>query len=178
MARIMRWLYYIPHSWEDPDGNPKKKTTWEDVYLMPDDPECKKSIWLTVDGYQAEDIGFPSGFIDEKTWFDEGEFEIFQEQGYLIRSSHCDIIVFTPEFTKEELLNWAKLFLEEEGHVVTELEEATFERFAGTNQHACTVAECAGMVEELESLDPSEREKRLVPLDSLDLLGDSKKRLQ
>jgi hypothetical protein len=174
----MRWLYYIPHSWEDPDGNPREKAIWEDVYLMPDNPDCQKSIWLTVDGYQAEDMVLPSGYVYEKTWFGEREFEIFQRQGYLIRNNGCDMIVFTPEFTKKELLDWAKLFLEEGGHVVTKMEEAPFERFAGTNQHACMTAETARMVEELESLDPSEREKRLVPLDSLDLPGDSKKRLQ
>jgi hypothetical protein len=166
----MRWLYYIPHLWEDSEGNPQEKTTWEDVYLMPDDPECEKSIWLTVDGYQAEDIVSPDGYIDKKTWFDEGEFEIFQLQGYLIRNSRCDMIVSTPEFTKEELLVWTKLFLKEEGYVVTELVEAPVERFAGTNQHAGIVPECASMAEELESLDPSEREKRLVPWDPDDWL--------
>lgn len=159
----MRWLYYLPHLWEDNEGKPLEKTYWEDVYLMPDDPTVTRSIWLTVDGYQAEDEKpFPnSDFIDEKTWFDEEEFEVFEKQGYFIRSEDCDMIISTRTFSKQELYEWIKVYLRDEGYDCTELVEAPAERFAGTNQHACAVV-CAEEALDEYKKDP---EKHSISLD-------------
>lgn len=161
----MRWLYYIPHLWEEQDGTPRLKSSWEDVYLMPDNPECKESIWLTVDGYQAEDIKPFSDhdYIEEKTWFDKGEFEIFKKQGFLIRKDRNDMIVKDYEFTKDELIGWAKLFLLEIGMSVSEMIAAPEKRFTGSNQHACAVGSAKEMMEEYKK-DPEGHSKSIEEL--------------
>jgi hypothetical protein len=66
-------------------------------------------------------------------------------------------------FTKSEFLKWVRVWLEENDFEVDELLEAPLEDFEGTNQHARMVAGLRSTVEELESLEPSELDKRLVP---------------
>jgi hypothetical protein len=168
----MRWLYYLPHLWEDNEGNLIEKTSWEDVYLMPDGPTVTQSIWLTVEGYQAEDEKpYPDfDFIDEKTWFDEGEFAIFECQGYLIRSDVCDMIILPRTFSKEELYGWVKVYLRDEGYECTDLVEAPFERFVGTNQHVCGLSHAAEILEEYRK-DP---EKHFISVDLDEILGEKK----
>lgn len=43
MLCVMKWLYYIPHKWEE------EKTTWEDIWLQPIVRDvAAESYWLTV----------------------------------------------------------------------------------------------------------------------------------
>jgi hypothetical protein len=159
----MKWLYYIPHTWEDREGKMLEKVCWEDLYLMPDITECHKSIWLTVDGYYPEDTTI-NGLPWEATWFEnEAEKELFLKQGFLIRDEQ-DMVVKDPEFTKEELLEWAKLFLREIGFTVSELVEAPVGRFAGSNQHVRAVDTAVEAMREFE-LDP---EAHSISLDELE----------
>jgi len=130
----MKWLYYIPHEWADP----KQKKTWEDIYLMPevDGHTPDYSLWLTVDGYHEKDTDY-----EEETWFEEDEYKEFIKKGYLIRRDIVEIIIESPEFDKEELLHWAKVYLEEGGFEITELVESTWEQFLGTNEDIIAVEE-------------------------------------
>jgi len=43
----MKWKYHIPHIWDSP------REVWEDIWLLPDDPNYKRgeSIWLTIDAF-------------------------------------------------------------------------------------------------------------------------------
>ena len=144
----MRWVYYVPHAWGE-----EERTVWEDVWLMPESylqlpPEERTSVWLTVDGYQAEDEELAPDLIEEKTWFDEGEFEIFEKQGYIIREEEGDMIVKDRDFSMDELLEWIKIFLLETTWVkekygefdAVELVEGTFEDFSGTNDDADAIS--------------------------------------
>lgn len=46
-----RWKYYIPHEWSDPT----RRKTWEDIYLMPDEPSYNGlSIWLEVEAIKRD----------------------------------------------------------------------------------------------------------------------------
>lgn len=150
----MKWKYYIPHSWH------KERYTWEDFYLIPCDPSYRgDSIWLTID--VLGDVNSTSAALGVED-FERLEKEL-EGRDYLIKGT--DMTVRGRAFTKSEFLKWAKVWLEENGFEVDELVEAPLEDFEGTNQHARTVASCCSMAEELESLDPSELDKRLVPVE-------------
>lgn len=127
---------------------------------MPCDPSYRDdSIWLTIDAL---------GDVNSETAvFGVEEFERLGKEmegrDYVIKGT--DMTVRGRAFTKSEFLRWVKVWLEENGFEVDELVEAPFEDFEGTNQHARIVAGCRSMVDEMESLDPLELEKRLVPVE-------------
>lgn len=105
------------------------------------------------------------------------EFELFSglmEGKEYINYGDANMTVRGTAFTKEEFLKWLKVWLIDKGFYVDELIEAPIEDFAGTNQHACAVAECRAMKAELDALDPSEWNKRVVR----DLRGKPKKEEQ
>ncbi|MGO9569300.1 MAG: hypothetical protein ACLP5H_17325 [Desulfomonilaceae bacterium] len=150
----MKWKYYIPHVWDKP------RQSWEDFYLLPCDPSYRgDSIWLTID---ALGDGQSRGAMFQGEDFKRLEKEL-EGRDYIINGT--DMVVKGWAFTKHEFLKWVKVWLEENGFDVDELVEAPLEDFEGTNQHARTVATCNSMVDELESLDPSELDKRLVRVD-------------
>jgi hypothetical protein len=150
----MNWKYYIPHVWDKP------RQTWEDFYLMPCDPSYRgDSIWLTIDALGEAN--------STSAAFDVEDFERLEEdmagRDYLIKGT--DMTVRGTAFTKSEFLKWVRVWVEENDFEVDELVEAPLEDFEDTNQHARTVAGLRSTVEELESLDPSELDKRLVPVE-------------
>jgi hypothetical protein len=161
---IMNWKYHIPHVWDD------ERSPWEDFYLLPCDPNYSgESIWLTINVL---------GDGSEKGCFRGKEFERFvalMEGKEYISYGEANMAVRGMAFTKEEFLKWVKVWLTDKGFEVDELTEAPIEDFAGTNQHACVVAECRAMKAELDSLGPSKRYKRLVRLESLGCLRDPKR---
>jgi len=110
----MRWRYYIPHTWE------AERTGWEDIWLLPAvrDPQAD-SIWLTVDG--CEDI-------------DADVREKLGDRAYVIEGA--DMYVNVPEFSKPELVGYAKIWLEHQGFEQVQLSEGERAEFDGTNQHA------------------------------------------
>lgn len=150
----MKWKYHIPRVWD------RNRQSWEDFYLLPCDPSYRgETIWLTID---ALGNGKSRGSV-----LQEGDFKRLEEdlegRDYIIHGT--DMVVRGWAFTKHEFLRWVRVWLEENGFGVDELVEAPLEDFEGTNQHVRIVAACHSMVDELESLDPSERDKRLVRVD-------------
>jgi hypothetical protein len=154
----MNWKYHIPHMWDD------DRQVWEDFYLLPCHPNYSgESFWLTI---LALGDGSERFLIRGETF--ERKLKELEGKAYIINGT--DMVVRGMGFSKVEFLKWVKVWLEENGFDVEELVEAPLEDFAGTNQHAREVAKALQMKEELESLDPAEREKRLFPWDSVDFI--------
>jgi hypothetical protein len=150
----MNWKYFIPHVWDKP------RQSWEDFYLLPCDPSYGgDSIWLTIDA--LGDVNRTTAVLDAED-FERLEKEM-EGKDYVIHGA--DMTVRGEAFNKSEFLKWVKVWLEENGFEVDELVEAPFEDFEGTNKHARIVAGLRSTVDEMESLDPSELEKRLVPVE-------------
>jgi hypothetical protein len=145
----MDWLYHIPHVW----NSPQDRAIWEDVYLMPSLPlakaEKRTSIWLTVDALGDENDDDPFA----KEWFGEKKKKL-GDRGFVIDKKICDMVVKAAHFNKEELLEWARVFIKE---VFADprpvLYEAPFEAFAGTNRHARTIS---GITDSLAGKMPEE----------------------
>lgn len=152
----MKWKYYIPHTWDKPTD----RTVWEDVYLMPalgwENKEEKKSLWLTVDG-----LGFKPPEDDP---FDEMKdyLEIVKKLGdkeFMIDSDQCYMLVQGDDFNMEELLEYAKIFINEvfnDKDIV--LIEGKYEDFIGTNEHIGQL-EGLGTILEKEYGEPADNEE-------------------
>lgn len=138
----MKWKYYIPHIWES------ERTTWEDVYLLPDYPGYDgNSIWLTVDAIL--------GLLANKDLDDEEKATLSErcqqmgERQYVI--DEADMTVKAEDFSKEELLGWVRVWLEESGFEVKELVEGTLEDFEDSNEHVKAVAHSMRLYSELQA---------------------------
>jgi hypothetical protein len=122
----MNWKYHIPHVWNT------TRTVWEDVYLLPDLPDHEsESIWLTIDA--LGDAADPAHGSDREEFQREALEKLGDKEDWV---GGADMIIRARDFSKEELLQWVKVWLRESGFPVASLEEAPFSDFAGTNQHA------------------------------------------
>ena len=117
----MIWKYYIPHDWQG-----SSTCVWEDVWLIPAPGqmlrglEFGESLWFTVDALgRPEDSIFPNEHEDA--------LAELGDKPYVIEAS--DMIVKAERLTKEDVLKWAKVWLEHEGFEVTGFEESTLEEF-------------------------------------------------
>ena len=109
----MDWKYHIPHEWE------ADRTTWEDIWLKPSIHAVPgHSYWLTLD----------TAVDDERKY--EGRFN---NVAYLI--SGDNIYINAKDFSKEDLLEFARFWLMEQGFGEVCLVEGCYEEFRGSNQH-------------------------------------------
>jgi hypothetical protein len=122
----MNWKYHIPHVWDS------QRAVWEDVWLLPEGPSYDGgSIWLTVDALgDASDPTHGS----QRAEFQKEALKKLGHKDYWIEVG--EMIVRAKDFSKEELLDWVKIWLIETGFEVTALVEAPPEDFAETNDHA------------------------------------------
>jgi hypothetical protein len=126
----MKWKYHIPHAW-DPAT---QRMGWAEVWLLPDDPGYNGgSIWLTIDALS----GGPDDV--EPAEFRREALQKLGDQDVWVKGS--DMIVRVENFDRQEFLQWAKVWLEYTGLKVSELVEAPFEDFAGTNNMARVIKE-------------------------------------
>jgi hypothetical protein len=130
----MRWKYHMPHQWLTP------RTVWEDVYLLPDHPDYSgESFWLTVDALgDASDPTHGS----ERAAFQKEALEKMGDADFWIDGA--DMIVRARDFTKAELLDWVKIWLEQQGLPVAELVEAPLPDFAESNEHVKLISALMG----------------------------------
>lgn len=127
----MDWKYYIPHSWDH------QRQVWEDVYLLPIDGRYDgKAIWLTIDALgNAEEAGHDSGQAAIRS-------EALRKLGncqYHIDGT--DMLIRAEDFSKEEFLDWVRVWLRENGLPVTGLTEGSAEEFQGKAFHADLVSQ-------------------------------------
>jgi len=135
----MKWKYYIPAEWK-----PDERQTWEDVWLLPDDKTYHGgSIWLTIDSLTSA-VEYLSEEQMRSLKVPAGGFHI----------DGTDMIVGVKDFTREEILNWTKVWLGESGFSVTELFEGTFEDFEGTNDEARAIAQAKEKLEKDDAIEP------------------------
>lgn len=110
----MRWIYWIPHEWQE------EVTNWEDIWLMPSIRSVNsESIWLTVDTAWDDDT-------EELGIFDGVSYSVWGDNMY----------VKSPSFTKVELLSFAALWLKINGYDASGLIEGCYQDFANTNEHS------------------------------------------
>ena len=127
----MKWKYHLPHEWDRP------RAVWEDVYLKPDVLDYEgPSLWLTVDA--LGDASDPSHGSDRAEFIREALEKLGDNDHFI---DGADMIVRARDFTREELLGWVTVWLEHEGFSVSRLVPAELGEFAGTNEHAQTVAQ-------------------------------------
>jgi hypothetical protein len=136
----MRWKYYTPAVCK-----PDERKTWEDVWLLPDDETYHgASIWLTIDSLTSA-VEYLSEEEIQSPEVEAGGFHI----------DGTDMLVSVKDFSREEILNWAKVWLSESGFSVTELIEGTFEEFQGTNAEARAIAEAKEKLEKDGAIEPN-----------------------
>ena len=121
----MIWKYHLPHTRKQP-------TTWEDVWLLPDDPAYSgDSIWLTV-----KSLAFLMDHCERQEDFDAFQEALLKlsDQDYLIDGG--DVVVKAWHLDRAELLDWVRIWLRDKGLEAERLIEAPFADFAGTNRQA------------------------------------------
>ncbi len=92
----MRWKYCIPATAADSE----ERTALEDLYLIPEDGSSGgQSYWITLEGLNS----FTGGTREEKL-MRLGDHE------YVI-SDTLDMLVRKDDFSREELLEWTKVFI-------------------------------------------------------------------
>jgi hypothetical protein len=157
----MRWKYYVPHTWDSPED----RTTWEDVYLTLEAGAAESdSLWLTVDaGMTDQDVEEAAEEWSERLadsdhadlmgrWLQVGDREF-------IVTPDVDMWIRQEDFDMHELLDWVTTFLTGFlGDPDPVLVEATFEDFAGTNEHARDISAMGdSLIAELEDEDGEEQ---------------------
>ena len=117
----MNWKYYCPRTWDEP------RQVWEEVHLLPDDPSYKgEAIWLTVDA--LGDAQNPAHGSDRAA-FQEEALQKLGDNAFHIEVS--DMIVRQTDFSMPELVEFARLFLTQQGKPVNEMVEGTLDEFFG-----------------------------------------------
>jgi predicted protein tyrosine phosphatase len=92
----MQWKYCLPAA---TPGN-EERTALEDLFLLPEDGSSgNQSYWITLEGLQS----FTGGTREEK-------LERLGDSEYVI-SDTMDMLVRRDDFSRKELLEWAKVFI-------------------------------------------------------------------
>ena len=108
----MNFLYGIPHTWESP------RTTWEDVYLLPSNPEFEgPGIHLTVVALLAK-LG---------------------DQDYVVDTKQADMYIRADDCSKSELLERTRRFIQHIGIDCGKLIEVSPDLFRHRIDHATLV---------------------------------------
>ena len=126
----MQWKYHIPHQ-----AQTGSHSVWEDIYLLPDiEAGETPSIWITIDtlgSLESPDHSWtPEEFQDAQALLGDANYHIHE----------TDMLVRGTTFTRSEVVDWAKVWLEHTGFTVTTMVEAPLEEFTETNEHASFVA--------------------------------------
>ena len=113
----MKWKYYIPTIWKE-----NERRTWEDVWLMPDNKSyCEKSILLTIES--------PASVAE--FWADDFQLPKIGADDFYIDGTN--IIVGVKDFGKQDILEWAKVWLKQSGFPITKFVKGTIKEFQNTN---------------------------------------------
>ncbi len=92
----MQWKYWLPVS----GAHREERTALEDLYLVPEDGSSGgQSYWITLEGL----LSFTGGTREEK-------LERLGGSEYVI-SDTLDMLVRKDDFNRDELLAWAKVFI-------------------------------------------------------------------
>lgn len=119
---MLRVRYRFAHEWESP------RSIWEDVYLLVDEPRfAGPGIHLTV-------VGVGDARVDAEDR--SAAVERLAGREYVIDREAGDMYVHTDDFTKAELLEWTRVFLEDIGVSADQLVEAPLSFFVGRIAHA------------------------------------------
>jgi hypothetical protein len=122
----MDWKYFIPHIWE------REREVWEDVYLLPIQSQYDgETLWLTIDALGNVEV--------PEHGSDRAEFQVEALQKLGDRAFHidgADILIRAEDFNKQELLDWVRVWLQENGFPVSNLVEGLEDEFRGLAFHA------------------------------------------
>lgn len=121
------WKYCIPHTWES--GN---RTPWADIWLMPQDPRFRgRSVPLTIDALgDSEDPTHG----DDRSEFQKEALQKLGDKDYWI--SGAEMIVRARDFSREEFLEWVKVWIRNLDPNYGELIPGSYEEFNDTSREA------------------------------------------
>jgi len=123
----MKWKYYIPHIWDKPYH------VWEDIWMKPDDPNFQGNmgnmINLTIDALGAledddnEKVRKLAKYLKstgKEYWawpYPRGEFW----------EDNVSMIINVKHFTRDDVINYARIYLQLKGSQVSSFDEMTEE---------------------------------------------------
>ncbi|CCQ70103.1 hypothetical protein CWATWH0402_2984 [Crocosphaera watsonii WH 0402] len=137
----MNWIYYLPHILD------REQEYWADIYLLPQNSSYNgQALWLTI-----EALG-----LFEELDRQEKVKKLGEQSFYLYGSSLDNMVINSESFTKEELLQWARIWLEAQDLPVNHLLEGSREMFKGKAYHADLIDELQIRFEEFRRTQYSE----------------------
>lgn len=127
----MKWRYYFPHVWDDP------RQGWEDVWLRPGDPSFfGVAYFITVESFRclaAHDADAESIDLYQQLRADtQTNLWVHPYDGSAVRLA---VRVRAETFSRQELVEWTRLFLLQQGHVVDALEAMSADEIVVIMRH-------------------------------------------
>ena len=118
----MKWKYFIAHVWHE------ERTTWEDIYLMPEDIAPKQALWLSVNSRIF--LGQPDSKSEKLNEWTRNILSKLEHQSYVMDTEiDGEMYINLPDFNQSELLEYSKVYLNDLGFEVSELIEGSYEEF-------------------------------------------------
>ncbi len=128
------WKYCLCHEWL------QERVTWEDFLVLPDDPDKdEQALWLT---FSTLGDGPESPLDPDSIAFYERCFKLLDGRKYWVRTPEepplgdADLLINGLDFSKEELVEWIRVWLNENGLSVDDLIEAPLSEFRNRSSHA------------------------------------------
>ncbi len=150
---VQNWKYCFPHVRDRP------RQVWEGVYLLPDSPKYSgPGLWLTVDA--LGNVNNPAHGTDRAS-FQKTALRKLGEADYWIDGG--EMVVRQEDFSKEELLDWVRVWLEHHGLPVGRLREAPASEFVGFVRHATIIAQLTAATPALPVRVASRAERASAP---------------
>lgn len=131
--KTLDWKYHVIHTWAS------ERLSWAEALLLPDDPAwIGEALWFTLDG--LHDSPGAQEWLDQAlAHLDGREFWVRDEHSEMM--GDADMIVRAQDFSKEEFLEWMRVWIREKGMPVGELREAPFVEFEGRHAMADFVSD-------------------------------------
>lgn len=134
----MKWKYYIPTIWKK-----NEHRTWEDVWLTPDTESYGgKSILLTI-----ESPASVAEFWAENLQLPEIRADNFHIDG-------TNIIVGVKDFGKQDILKWARVWLNESGFPITKFVKGNLNEFRNMNVEAKAINQAVKELKKITKDNP------------------------
>jgi hypothetical protein len=133
----MNWKYYIMHSFKD-DWRMK----WAELYIIPDDPSYNgEALWVTIDcigespRHKGEDeVKFHK---EAKKLLGDADYRVCEED----EMGDSDMLINAEDFSKDEFLEYVKIWIKKNGFQITDLISAPVEDFSGRGDNADAINE-------------------------------------
>lgn len=113
----MNWKYFIPHKWDS------DQATWEDIYLRPMEKPHEKALCVSINSKRM--ITIEELLREEELQWRRDILAYLNRHSYLIEGS--EMYVSREAFDLDQLLKFAKIYLESKGFKDPKLFEGSYE---------------------------------------------------